>query len=163
MKKRLRLFSSISWVSLVLALPTAAAPPGGPSRPPVKGCKWEKLSDGKIGLEAWVQSCDFGFRRIDLFLKDHSLFVRYSDGGAPEPVVDLFDLNPGESPEAGIKRLYAERTPKAVAARCVLAPDRENRPPRGMKHYTFVPDAAYDRELKAKADPNEVPDSTRRT
>ncbi|HVT03759.1 MAG TPA: hypothetical protein VHL58_10355 [Thermoanaerobaculia bacterium] len=27
-----------------------------------------------------------------------------------------------------------------------------------MKRYTFVPDAAYAKELKAKADPNEIPD-----
>jgi hypothetical protein len=158
MKKPLRLFSLISWVSLGLAFSASAEELGGPSRTPVKGCKWEKVSDARVGLEAWVQRCDFGFRKVDLFLKDHSLFIRYSDGGPPEPVIDILELNPGETPEAGIERVFAGKTPKALASRCVLAPDRENKPPRGMKHYTFVPDAAYERELKAKADANEVPE-----
>lgn len=156
MNGRLRLLSCL--LAGALAVPLAAAAPDGPSRAPVKGCVWEKLSDAGIGLEAWVQRCDFGFRKIDLFFKGSSLFVRYSDAGAPEPVVDVLELKAGETPEDGVKRLFAERTPKAVASRCVLAPDRENRPPKGAKRYTFVPDAAYGKELKGKGDPNDVPE-----
>jgi len=128
-----------------------------PSRPPVKGCKWEKLSNSKLGLEAWVQRCDFGFRKIDLFAKDASLFIRYSDGGKPDPLIDVLPLLQDETPEAGIKRIFAAHTDKALAKRCVLAPYRGDSRP-GAKRYTFIPDAAYEKELARNRNSNEVGD-----
>jgi hypothetical protein len=143
---------------LAVAFSAAAAPGAAPSRPPVKGCAWEQLADAAVGLAAWVQRCDFGFRRIDFVFAGGSLAIRYSDGGPPDPLVDALDLLPGETPEAGIRRLYAQRTAGALAARCVMAPHRGAKPPAGARRYTFVPDPAYRRELNAKADPNEVGD-----
>ena len=123
----------------------------------MKGCKWEKVSSTTLGLEAWVQRCDFGFRKIDLFLKGSSLFSRFSDGGAPHAVVDVLPLLPNETAEAGIKRIFASHTDPKLAKRCVLAPyPGDTRP--GAKRYTFIPDHAYKKELDAKADPNEVGD-----
>jgi hypothetical protein len=138
----------------------SAAPAKGPSRKAVKGCRWEKLADSKVGLEAWVQRCDFGFRKIDFLFQGSSLAVRYSDGGEPEPVVDVLDLAAGETPEQGIRRLFDERTDKAVASRCILAPygGTGKRAPRGVLRFTFVPNAAFATELAAAADPEEVPD-----
>jgi len=144
---------------LVAASPSLAEKAVRPSRPPVKGCAWEKVSDSALGLEAWVQRCDFGFRKIDFVFEKSSLAIRYSDGaGKPDPVVDVLDLKPAETAEVGIKRLFAERTSKDLAARCVLAPYRDGKPPAGVKRFTFVPDRAFQRELDRKADPNEVPD-----
>lgn len=130
-----------------------------PSREPVKGCAWEKVSDDDVGLEAWVQRCDFGFRKIDFVFEKRSLAIRYSDGGAkPDPLVDVLDLKTGESLEAGMRRIFTEHTEKSVASRCVLAPYSAERPPAGVKRYTFVPNGAYQKELDAKANPNEVPE-----
>ncbi len=143
-------------VSLASSLPAGAATKGGPSRPPVKGCKWEKLSDAKLGLAAWLQRCDFGFRKIDLSVSGASIVARYSDGGGPEPLVDVLDLAPGETPEAGIRRHFAAHTPKETAVRCVLAPYRGGKTPPGVKRYAFVPDAAYQKEVDAKSSPDEV-------
>ena len=128
-----------------------------PSRPPAKGCVWEKLSNAALGLDVWAQRCDFGFRRIDLFIKDSSLFIRYSDGGAPDPLIDVLPLLPNETPEAAIKRIFAAHTDKRLAKRCLLAPYRGDSRP-GVKRYTFIPDRAYQKQLDAKADPNEVGD-----
>jgi len=87
-----------------------------------------------------------------------SLAAQYSDGGGPEPLVDVLDLVPGETTEAGIRRLFRARTAPAIAGRCVLAPYRGTKPRAGAERFTFVPDAAYQKELDAKADPNEVPE-----
>ena len=54
-------------------------------------------------------------------------------------------------------RLLLEKTDKAVSARCVLAPYTEGTAPAGVKRYTFNPDAAYAKELKAAAT-DEVPE-----
>jgi hypothetical protein len=130
-----------------------------PSRPAEKGCVWERLSDAKLGLEGWVQRCDFGFRKIDLLVQGKSLCIRYSDGGAPDPLIDVLDLRAGETAKVGVKRLFRERTAAKIARRCVLAPYHEGGEPRaGVERLTFVPNAAYKRELDAKADPNEVGD-----
>ncbi|MGH7485802.1 MAG: hypothetical protein ACREMY_09405 [bacterium] len=123
-----------------------------PSRPPVKGCKWEQLSDKTLGFEASVQRCDFGSRKIDFFLKGHSLFIRYSDGGAPDPVIDILDLLPGETAETGLKRLFAERTVKSLVKSCKLVSYREDHPRKDAKRYTFVP------RVPAKTSPDEVGD-----
>jgi hypothetical protein len=145
-------------LAATLLAATPALAETAPSRAPVKGCTWEKISDAKLGLEAWVQRCDFGFRKIDFTIAGSALAIRYSDGGAPEAVVDVFDLEPGETPEAGMKRILAARTDKAVAARCTLVPYHVAPPRPGAKLYMFAPDAAYAKELTAKADPDEVPE-----
>jgi hypothetical protein len=143
---------------LLLAALPAAAHGDHPSRAPVKGCAWEKLADAAVGLQTWVQRCDYGFRKIDFLFAANTLAIRYSDGGAPDPVIEVLDLLPGETPQAGLKRLFAARTEKTLAARCVLAPYRNGKTPAGARRYTFVPNARYGKELKAKADPNEIGD-----
>jgi hypothetical protein len=148
--KALLLFAALATVS-------AAAAADHPSRPAAKGCKWERLSDAALGLDAWVQRCDFGFRKIDLYTKGSSLYIHYSDGGAPDPLIDVLPLLPGETAEAGIKRIFALHTPAKVAKRCVLAPYAGDKR-AGAARYTFLANAAYKKELDAKADPNEVGD-----
>jgi hypothetical protein len=151
--KKIFLFSSLFFLAAALA---AAATK--PSRKPLKGCKWEKLSDPAAGLEVFVQRCDYGFRKIDFLIEKNALLIRYSDGGKPDPVVEVFDLKDGETPETGIPRLFAERTNKFLVARCRLAPYRDGKPPAGSKWFTFEPEPGYAAELRKKADPNEVGD-----
>ncbi len=123
-----------------------------PSRAPLKDCKWEQISDKATGLHVWVQRCDYGFRKIDFFMKGNSLLMRYSDGGQPEPVIDVFDLHPGESAEADLKRIFAEQTKKSIASKCKLVRYREASSRPGVKRYTFAP------KVPAKQTPDEVPD-----
>jgi len=157
-------FAAFVAVSTLAASPLAGASPLAPkpSRAAEKGCQWERFSNAAMGLDAWVQRCDFGKRKIDFVAAGPSLAQRWSDGsGKPDPLVDVLDLKPGESPEKGIRRLFDERTEKKLAAQCVLAPwtdpERKKQPP-GVKRYTFVPNAALAKALKAKQSPDEVPD-----
>jgi hypothetical protein len=139
------------------ALP-AGARAGGPSRPPEKGCAWSKIADAAVGLEAWVQRCDFGSRKIDFQLAKGSLLQRWSDGGgSTQPVVDVFALTPGEAPEAGVRRVFAQHTEKRLAARCVLVRYTEGAAPAGVIRYTFAPNAAFRKELAARHEDG-VPD-----
>lgn len=146
--------------SCALAGPAIAAdaPASSPSRAALEHCTWERVADRKLGLAAWAQRCDFGFRKIDFVFQGSSLAQRFSDGGAPEPVVDVFDLQPGESPEAGVKRIFGQHTGAAAARRCVPARWKQGKTPPGRTRTTFVPDASYAKELKRKARPDEVPD-----
>ena len=145
-----------------VAAPVADAktPATAPSRAAEKGCAWEKFSDAKLGLDAWVQRCTFGKRKIDFVSVNHSLAQRYSDSsGAPELVIAVLDLLPAETPEQGIQRLFAVRTNKKLAPQCVLTPYRgEGKIPAGVNRYTFLPNAALKKALKAKAAPSDVPE-----
>jgi len=116
----------------------AAVAAGAPSRPAEKGCVWEKFSNVSVGVEAWVQRCDFGFRKIDFVAQGRSLAIRYSDGGAPENVVDVIDRLPGESGAAAVKRIFAAHTEKALAARCVARPFQGMTARKDVKRFTFV-------------------------
>jgi hypothetical protein len=140
-----------------LAASYVLADEGKPSRPPVDKCAWERLADKGVGLSAWVQRCDFGFRQIHFEFVNGALAVIYSDGGDPEPLVEVFDIQPGEAADTALNRIFAERTDKTIAAQCKLAPYAGQQTlPTGVARYTFVPDAAYQKTLDAKADPNEV-------
>jgi hypothetical protein len=136
---------------------TAHADEPAPSRPPIHKCVWEKLTDKTIGLVAWAQRCDFGFRQIHFEFVGNALAIKYSDGGAPDPLVEVLEIQSGETAEAAMLRLFLEKTDKAVSARCVLTPYTEGTVPAGVKRYTFSPDAAYAKELQAGAT-DEVPE-----
>ncbi|HXU32385.1 MAG TPA: hypothetical protein VN851_17605 [Thermoanaerobaculia bacterium] len=155
---RTSLYAAFTMALATFALPVL--PASKPSRPAQEGCKWERFSDADLGLAAWVQRCDFGFRKIEPLKLPGALGVRYSDSesGEPDRLIDVFDLEPGEAPEAGLRRLFAARTEPEFAKRCILAPYREGNGPSGVARYGFVPDAKYAKELAAKNDPNEVPD-----
>ena len=149
------------WVlALAFAASTASGTPpqGSPSHPPFKNCAWEQLADANVGLAAWVMRCDYGFRKIDFTFVGRALAIRFSDGGAPDPLVEVIDMLPAETPEAAVRRHFNEHTEAAFASRCVLATYRGAKAPTGAKLYTFVPDAKYAKEIKAKEDPNEVGD-----
>ncbi|RWO66255.1 MAG: hypothetical protein EOS17_23015 [Mesorhizobium sp.] len=151
---------SIIWACALLASATmsAMADEPAPSRSPIDKCVWERLSDKNIGLAAWAQRCDFGFRQIHFEFADNALAIKYSDGGAADPLVELFDIISGETAEAALRRLFLEKTDKTVSARCVLTPYTQGTEPAGVKRYSFSPDASYAEELKALADPNEIPE-----
>lgn len=142
---------------MTAALP-AAVQAGGPSRAAGKGCAWEEISDAAVGLDAWVQRCDYGFRKIDFLFRGNALAMRFSDGGEPDPLVEVFEQRPGESAAAAIKRVYLEHTDAGLAARCMLVPYNAYKTPPGARHYAFAPNPAYRKELKAKERADEVGD-----
>src|SRR5450432_1582500 len=142
---------------IVLLAQSALA--ANPSRAAQKGCAWEKISDATLGLEAWVQRCDFGYRKINLFAKQNALMSQFSDGGDADPQIEVFDLTGNETPEAGIKRIFAEHTPdKSLVARCELKPYKGDRAPAGVKRFTFLPNTALKKEWEAKTDPGDIPE-----
>ncbi len=138
--------------SILLAITALAA--DHPSRAADKGCAWRKLSDPNLGLEVWVQRCTYsGNRTIDFAFDDHALVMKDADVHEPLTVIRLFDLQPGESAEDGLRRIYAKLTDKKIAQRCVLAPYKPAAKRAGVKRYDFVPDKAYQKQLdKVKED-----------
>jgi hypothetical protein len=148
-------------IAALLAATFAVTPvsPVAPSRPAFDKCAWEKFSDVELGLETFVMRCDYGFRKIDFLRAGSALAMRYSDGGdKPDPVVEVLMREKGESGEAAIKRVFAAHTDPAVAARCALVEYKGDRPPPGVKRFTFGPDAAYAKELAKTASPDEIPE-----
>ena len=145
--------------TLAVASRTASAQTGAPSRAASKGCTWERASDKAAGFAAWVLRCDYGTRKIHFFLKGNALMQQYSDAGAtPDAVIESFELQPNETVDAGVRRVYLAHTTKAIADRCVIAPYKAGKAPADVKRLTFVPNAKYAKAVKAKADPEEVGD-----
>jgi len=146
---------------LVLAACAGLARAGGespPSRAAVKGCRWQHLSDAKVGLAVWVQQCEFDARKITFSLRGRGLVLHYSDGGDEETLVEVHALEAGESLEAGMRRLWAVGVSPAELEHCKLAPYRDSVPPAGVRRYTFLPDAAYAKQLEAGTDPGDIPE-----
>jgi hypothetical protein len=137
----------------------ASAQTAPPSRAPVKGCQWEKMSDSKLALALWAQRCDFGFRKITPLFHGSSFAIQYSDSAGPDNLIDVIDQLPGEAPQATLKRFFYEHTSAEVRNRCTLAEFRRHAAaPAGKQRFTFVPNADYEKELTSKADPHEVPE-----
>ena len=143
-----------------LALVGDAIGKDAPSRAAEKGCKWEKISDAALGLDVWVQQCDFGFRKITIFAKDNALILHNSDGGEDEKLIETFALQADEKPDAAIKRIFAEHTAdKDLVARCLVKSYKGYAAtPKGAKRYTVLPNAALKKELDAKTDPGDIPE-----
>ena len=133
----------------LLLLATVAAAADKPSRAAFDKCAWRKISHPTLGLEAWVQHCDYASGKVDFVVQDHALAMRDS-GGKPEPVIRLFDLLPGETPEKGLRRIFEAHTEKKLAKRCVLAAYKPASKRAGVKRYEFVPDKGYQKELDAQ-------------
>ena len=145
-------------VACSLFLATAIAAADRPSRPAFDKCAWRKLSDPALGLDVWVQRCTYAANRtIDFAVQDHALVMHDSDGREPLTVIRLFDLQPGETPEQGLRRIFAAKTDKKIAKRCVLAPYKPAAKRADVKRYDFVPDKAYQKQLDAVKDDG-VPD-----
>jgi hypothetical protein len=145
-------------IACSIFLATAATAADQPSRRADKGCAWRKLSDPTLGLEAWVQRCSYAANRtIDFVVRDHALVMHDSDGREPLTVIRLFDLQPGESTEQGLRRIFTTHTDAKVAKRCVLAPYKPAAKRAEVKRYDFVPDKAYQKQLDAVKDDG-VPD-----
>ena len=153
------LFAMLAVVALA-AGPAFGATKDAPSRAAQKDCKWEKINDAALGLDVWVQRCDFGFRKINIHAKDNALILHYSDGGEDEKLIETFALQAGEKPEAAIKRVFAEHTPdKDLLARCLVKPYKSyGAVPKSAKRYTVLPNAALKKELDAKTDPGDIPE-----
>lgn len=149
-------FALLALAALLTA--PASGQSSDPSRPAENGCAWEKLSDAKVGLGAWVQRCDFGDRKIDLHFQGNAVVQKFSDGGDPEPVIRVFALKPAESDEDGMRRIFDENTAPDIAARCVAEDADYAKPPADVWRYTFVPNAEYAAELARSASPDEVPE-----
>jgi hypothetical protein len=145
-------------IACSILLATAVFAADHPSRPADKGCTWRKLSDPNLGLEAWVQRCTYSANRtIDFVINDHALVMRDSDGREPLTVIRFFDLQAGETPEQGLRRIYAAQTDKKIAKRCVLAAYKPAAKRGDVKRYDFVPDKTYQKQLDAVKDDG-VPD-----
>ncbi|MEP6766578.1 MAG: hypothetical protein ABJB66_19845 [Gemmatimonadaceae bacterium] len=145
-----RLARTVLTLGLVLSsVPSLSAQTGAPSRKASKGCVWERVSSASNGFSASVQKCDYGDRKIHLFMKDNALMEQYSDAGAKaDTVIDIIDLNANETVEAGMQRAFSAHTKPAIAKKCVLTPYKEGKEILGAKRYEFVPNAALARELK---------------
>jgi hypothetical protein len=154
--------SLLVFASLSLAIPTASAA-DRPSRAAVQGCKWERVSSDDLGFAAWVQRCDFGYRKVAFVLRGSTLFSRFSDGGELDRDIEILPLHAGENEEAGLRRIFAERSSALIAKRCVLARfDSDPPAPAGVKRYSFVANAAYRKQqdaiARAAGEENDIPD-----
>lgn len=150
--------------SLLLVASPAPAADKPPSRAAYKGCAWQHLSDASLGLAAWVQHCDFGFRKIDLVAKHNTIVERYfnKDGsaypGEPDAVIHVFDLREGETPEAGIQRIFVEQTQdKTLTSQCVVKPYNDSSTPAGILRFVMVPNAAYQKTIDARPPSTDIP------
>ena len=143
-----------------LALVSNAIARDAPSRSAEKGCKWGKISEAALGLDVWVQQCDFGFRKITIFAKGNALVLHNSDGGEDEKLIETFALQADEKPEAAIKRVFTEHTAdKDLVARCLVKPYKGyEATPKNAKRYTVLPNAALKKELDAKTDAGDIPE-----
>lgn len=110
-----------------------------PSRPPEKGCVWETFSDASVGLEASVQRCDFGSRKVDFVAQGRSLAMRYSDSGVRQVVIDVSDRLPDEIPEAAATRMFAAHADHEFVAKCAARPYPGITARKDVQRYIFVP------------------------
>jgi hypothetical protein len=153
-----KIIFSLALLALPASTIAAHAEADVPSRPAIEGCTWRQITEMNNGLTSWVQSCDFGDRKIDMSFDNGNLVQTYSDGGDAEPVVQVFKVNEGETAQAAMQRAFGEKTDAATVAKCVIAPFDGNEKLEGGDQFSFVPNADYAAELAKTATADEVPE-----
>ncbi|MER9578889.1 hypothetical protein NKJ36_09800 [Mesorhizobium sp. M0142] len=90
--------------SVTMAAAAGAEEPA-PSRPPIDNCGCEKPADKTIGLGAWVQRCDLGFRQIHFGHFGNALAIKYSGRGAAEMPdgIRCFEVLAGGGAEGAVR------------------------------------------------------------
>ena len=132
-----------------------------PSRPAETGCEWRSLINPQIGLAVWVQTCTDEQKTLRWELTNNALTghpAASSKAGQPaEPLrfVEFFDLMPGESPVAGIQRIFRANTPDELKKRgCVVQPYRGKLPTQpGAYRYSVIPTTRYAQALASGPQP----------
>ena len=146
-------------IGSVLCSASMSAQTRAPSRKPEKGCVWEKVSSAANGFSASVEKCDFGSRKLHFVMKGNALLLQDAEAGTvPDTVVDVVELKPNETMEAGMQRAYSAHTTAAIAKKCVLAPYKEGREIADAKRYEFVPNAAFAKQLKKIDTKGDIPE-----
>lgn len=144
---------ALGW-ALLLPNP-ACARPDKPSRPAEAGCRWLQRVHAASGLAVWTERCLAGQNgMVEMVFQGNQLVERFADGAIVWPGIEILDLLPGETVEAGLQRIFNQRTPQTLARRCKLVGNPGSAliayaPPAGAVLYTFIPDAAYQAELDA--------------
>ena len=131
----------------------------GAVAPPIDKCVWERLTDKNVGLAAWVQRCDFGFRQIISSSRQRS--GHQIQRWRRRTHLSSWLTSARRTAEAALQQLFLEKTDKAVSARYVLTPTRREPYPRAS-NATHQPRRRHAKELEALADPNEIPTALRR-
>lgn len=145
--------------ALALGAPAFAAElPAKPVRKAFDHCRWHPEVDARVGLAAWAMTCVYDDHTIELRLHDDALWEHYSDADREQSLVEVIPLEAGEDDRKAITRHFLAHTDPKLAARCVLAPSPEKTRRKGVSRYTFVPDAAYAKEVKKNTRPDEVGD-----
>ena len=141
--------------------PLASVVQSPPSHPPESGCEWRPLVSERIGLALWVQACETGKHALRWEITDKALLghsaPRQAADKAADPIrfIEFFDLNPGESPVAGIQRIFRAQTADPLQRRgCVIQPYRGRLPTRpGAYRYSVIPSARYAQALAGGPQP----------
>jgi hypothetical protein len=127
------------------------------SRPAQKGCAWAALADA--GVELSYQKCNWGYRTVD-FVSASTEAVVYevihdTKGKNPdawEPVIRLFTKEADETPEAALKRLFYGALSAEQKKRCVVTREKISFKDKNKTAYSISPDAAFDAEIRKKAE-----------
>jgi hypothetical protein len=138
-------------LALLAATFAAAREPGpGPSRKPDRGCAWARLSSPDLGLELFHEKCDYGFRTVDhvASAKAGTLYEVLKDAASHheslEPVIVMYEMNEGETPEAAIQRLIFPSLKRKERARCLVARKKLGfLDSIGKRAYVIVPNQDY--------------------
>lgn len=156
----MRLLPAALLTSTLLLSPLAPAAelPAKPARTNLTQCQWVKDSDAGIGLAAWTMTCQYDDRVIDHRLHDNGLWEHYSAGEKEQRLVEVIPRAKDEDDRKAITRHFLAHTDTRIGPRCMIAPSPEKSKRRGVTRYTFVPDAAYAKEVKKNSKPDEVGD-----
>lgn len=127
----MRLAAALALLAGAAVLSLATEPAPGPSRPPEKGCVWNRLNAPGLGIELFSQKCDLGPRKTDFVasMKDGIVYETWEDTGPRKPKdktprfgqdlrVQVFTKDADENILAAIKRVAAKKQSRRERKHC---------------------------------------------
>lgn len=139
------------------------------SRPPEKGCAWQKLDSAHPKISLVFQECDYGFRKITHALQGNAIVQRFSDspkGSAPDKVIEIFSKNVGDSPAQALKKLFINRLNPYEQQHCVVEETKSKellQSPFGdstKSAWIIAPDKTYQAKIAKETAEGDMPEQT---
>ena len=133
------------------------------SRAPEKGCEWEMVQSSDGSFRVRVQQCDFGFRKVTHSIRGSTLVQKLSDSPEPDVLIELFEKDPTESPEAVLKRLFVQKLDDYERLHCVprrSSPEGKPVLDQGKEAWCIGPDKEYSRKIERETPEGDMPNES---
>ena len=165
--------TSLNWLlafpllfALSAEVETSSVSTKGASRSAEKDCHWVLIESKTPAASLLHQECNYGFRKITHSFSGNAVVETYSDSNSPEKIIEFFDKDVAETPEAALRRLFVSKLEAYEKQHCrpqLADPKTDLEQPLKDKRksaWVIAPDEEYSKKILEQTPKDEMPEES---